>query len=54
MKSLNNFYKNIFQGNDRCPRCNDRVYYAEKVVANGINWHKVSHLSVLDSQKFAR
>ena len=28
-------------GNDRCPRCNDRVYYAEKVVANGINWHKV-------------
>ena len=35
-------YKYILQGNDRCPRCNDRVYYAEKVVANGINWHKVS------------
>ena len=34
--------KNNFElGNDRCPRCNDRVYYAEKVVANGINWHKV-------------
>ena len=34
-------YKKINLGNDRCPRCNDRVYYAEKVVANGINWHKV-------------
>ena len=32
---------NFVLGNDRCPRCNDRVYYAEKVVANGINWHKV-------------
>ena len=36
-KILNSFHL----GNDRCPRCNDRVYYAEKVVANGINWHKV-------------
>ena len=34
-------YDNFQLGNDRCPRCNDRVYYAEKVVANGINWHKV-------------
>lgn len=34
------FKENFRPGNDRCPRCNDRVYYAEKVVANGINWHK--------------
>merc|ERR1711892_534863 len=34
------FKENFKSGNDRCPRCNDRVYYAEKVVANGINWHK--------------
>lgn len=38
-KSLS-FKQNFRPGNDRCPRCNDRVYYAEKVVANGINWHK--------------
>jgi len=34
------FKENFRPGNDRCPRCNDRVFYAEKVVANGINWHK--------------
>ena len=37
------FKENFRPGNDRCPRCNDRVFYAEKVVANGINWHKVVH-----------
>jgi len=32
--------ENYKSGNERCPRCNDRVYFAEKMVANGINWHK--------------
>lgn len=36
--------ENYKAGNDRCPRCNDRVYFAEKMVANGINWHKVKKL----------
>lgn len=39
-KKVQSFPDNYKPGNDRCPRCNDRVYYAEKVVANGINWHK--------------
>lgn len=39
-KTVQSFPENFKAGNDRCPRCNDRVYYAEKVVANGINWHK--------------
>ena len=39
------FKENFRPGNERCPRCNDRVFYAEKVVANGINWHKVIYNS---------
>merc|ERR1712130_1051178 len=29
-KTVQSFPENFKAGNDRCPRCNDRVYYAEK------------------------
>ncbi|GAB5354141.1 hypothetical protein AAMO2058_000094400 [Amorphochlora amoebiformis] len=32
--------KSKFGGGDRCPRCSDRVYSAEKVLGAGSVWHK--------------
>jgi len=46
-KSNENLARNPkYMGTDICPRCDKKVYFAEKVIAAGVSWHKACFVCI--------